>query len=547
MRYCFSRKIFMLVGLFVPTLFSDCFANGLDGHTLSYSINYAPESDYRCLNIRAEIMGAKSGEYLLRVPAETREFRMSSPQMISYKNTDHPLEYRVSHAPFAPTYFEYQCCPQQPTGEVEFPIIEKDFIHLLVENVLVTPVDELNHRYKINVKLEGFPQEHKFVTSFNLDQRSYQLVDTITHFRSSIIAGGNIQLKTIYVNQQPIHIVSNTEWPFAKMPDFYIQKLVEAQRNFWNDNDFPFYVIYLLKSPDIVDDHFVTAKHWYQSISIFLPKAKDKLAFNTMMYVFSHELSHAWIGWKINSPIGFDSIWFLEGFNDFYGFYFAVKTGLINFRDSLKVYNYLIKNYYLSPLRELPTSEALTSQIFPFDYRQQWMFRGHFTAKANHFKNKKTFEAGMRAVLSHYHQGEKRLALDELDALFDHHLGSEQREQIRKSVDSGDLITFVPDLFAPFAKLVETEMEVPTFGFNIKEAAIQHVIKDVVPGSKDYLAGLRNDQQVLRYDPNFFNAANKKVSITVRDLGEIKRIEYIPATTWKKIPQYQIARSGKNN
>jgi len=72
-----------------------------------------------------------------------------------------------------------------------------------------------------------------------------------------------------------------------------LQEIVKTQRSFFNDHDFPYYVISLIEGNDT---NSMGGTRLYDSFAAYLPKGMKHLDYYIL---FAHEHLHNWLGGKM--------------------------------------------------------------------------------------------------------------------------------------------------------------------------------------------------------------------------------------------------------
>jgi len=166
------------------------------------------------------------------------------------------------------------------------------------------------------------------------------------------VGGSDIRYKKILINNNPIHIVFNGYWNKFNDANLIniVDKLITVQRNAWNDNNFPYFLVSFLSLDKECSSRVRYAGTAHQnSFRAYFPQ--DCPILPEMKELISHELMHMWIGKKI--MVGeergkIDGKWFTEGFSDYYGRAMAYRAGLTSENNYFNSLNRELENYSLS-------------------------------------------------------------------------------------------------------------------------------------------------------------------------------------------------------
>ncbi len=514
-------------------------------------INYKiePESRYSCINVSGTFNGEPSGEYLLRLPLGRPNINFSAERGdLKYVTTSDPTLLKVQNDPGEPIKFKYTFCNINPYRNIDFPIVEKDFVEFNVLPALITFEDNLKENVLIGIDLAEYSEKLKSVTSYNYNLKKFLITDSIEVFRESVIAIGDFNVDQFKVKGSIVHVVSNGKWSnLKKNPSSYIEGLINTQREFWNDYNFPIYVVFLMKQNlDYPVPKSIMGRHRHNVSIALMPEEKDQDS--KILYALSHEAFHAWLGMKMKMELPQGKLqWFMEGFNDFYGLYLLKQSNLVSVKDYMDIYNIFMEDYQLSPIRSA-TNEIVKNQYqMHNEFGQLAQMRGHFSAKQlrdylkrSHDEN--LFDLAIRELFARY-QRDKWQNINEarIDEVFIEFIGPEKWKETKQFINGDKEIIFSPTAFSPFAKLADVEMDAPEFGFNVEKLIYDRIIEQVDTKSNAYKAGLREGDKVKYYQLDH-KAPKKEVIIAVIDNGTEKIIKFKPKVVKKMVPQYVMVK-----
>ena len=127
--------------------------------------------------------------------------------------------------------------------------------------------------------------------------------------------------------------------------------IIQSQRKFFNDFDFPYYAISLIEgdSPSSMG-----GTRLFNSFTAFLPKGMQRTDYYIL---FAHEHLHNWLGGKISKNQDEElNYWWSEGFTDFYSRLIAARSKGISSKTFRQQINQFLQEYYLSPVAQEPNS-----------------------------------------------------------------------------------------------------------------------------------------------------------------------------------------------
>ncbi len=527
------------------------FAN-LDQYDLVYRLKLADRTaekeNMSCFDVEMVIKGNEKGEFLLRIPHNITQIFIPKENLISMDATKEEGVFNFRFAPKRDTKINYKYCPVNPTRTIYEPIIEPDFFHFLAGNVLINPehaVDPMN----IKVDFKELPSQFTVATAHSIQEKVYTVNQPIQNFRDSAFVGSIYEVETINIKNQPVHIMTKDKWTLFDNKDFvyYLEKLITAQRTFWNDFDFPHYVIVLIKleSPDA--EKYIHGFHKKNILSMSIPDGKIEKLYK-VFYSLSHELFHAWLGISIEAPQPQGNLqWFFEGLNDFYGLQFALKSGIIDRKSYIQVYNQSLQSYYVSPFYQATNNEIsehfLNSHIY---YGIIAQVRGHIVFNdyiARHPRGSEMYnplDMALKEIGTQFgRKSGKVITENDLDIIFSKHLGDQEWSQMKRSIETGKLGSISPYLLEGEAVLIKKSVWAPSFGFDT-EALIKHnALKSLKTNSNAYRAGLRKNDHILVH--HFaLNTPRVVAQVVVEKSGESKLIKFYPEKVIKYIPQYAL-------
>ena len=279
--------------------------------------------------------------------------------------------------------------------------------------------------------------------------------------------------------------------------------------------------------------------HWVNSISIVLPTEEKLLPL--VLHVFSHEVSHAWLGLKIR-PSSFEKkelSWFLEGFNDYLALTLALQSGFINESQYFKVMNKYLNLYTLSPLKALSIKDFESIEYHSMDYFSIETIKGHLLAKklvenAQGIGFKAFSEALKELVIN---SKDERLNTKMIENAFSQFFTQETLQTFIQKHSSNIDFPQTDNI----ATLRPKKVLSPHLDFDTTELYYENRISEVATGSNAYKAGLRNGQKVVSFHIPFLSP-NPKFEFIIEEKENViqKKIAYFPKMSKVTIQQYEL-------
>jgi len=129
-----------------------------------------------------------------------------------------------------------------------------------------------------------------------------------------------------------------------------VNKVIEAQRTFWDDFDVPPYLIGMFGVDNCCWSVGDAVYHGFASV---LAQREPRSMRSHVVQLVAHEHLHRWIPDKLGSPRPFQTyLWFVEGFTEHYARTFKLQTGFLDYETLVQKVNGTIESYWNSPVRE---------------------------------------------------------------------------------------------------------------------------------------------------------------------------------------------------
>lgn len=546
MSRLFLIQFMAVISIFLPQAVS---AKATPLYDLNYFLSYS-EINQKCLSIKSEIKGNPEGTLFLKLPKNITQLHFRGKPHLKVIPTDKEDICEVRHEPNDVISVNYQYCINNNARNIDFPIIENDFFHFLVGQVFVTPYSD-NEKCLKEIRVNtALPDGFRLASSYTIDQTELNLAQSIKDFSNIVIIGSKNKIETFNIKNQPIYLVTKGDWSFFKNNDLikYLEKIITVQRQFWNDYDFPHYIVALVQQQ--VPDHekYIIRTHKTNVLTMSIPDGPiEKLP--KVLWGLSHELFHAWLGLKIKIPEPQGQLqWFFEGVNDYYSLRLAFDCGLITINDYVDFYNSIIKSYSVSPFKNNTNTENAAYYSLRGPHNQLSQMKGHLVFKefSSKIQNKSNpFDTAMANIFDEFVKKKNYPVTEEkLETIFVKHIGKESWAELKTYLISGKSLDISPNLFKENAQLITEDIETPAFGFDVHSLVKSKKITALDSHSRAYQAGLRNDHLVLNYFLDFDDATAPAV-ILVEDHSKQKLIKFIPEKTVQTIPKYQALKNSK--
>ena len=518
---------------------------------LTYTVQAVPRAGGLRLSVDLSFPGDATGHTRLYLPSHfsgqgklyknVQGLAAVSPG-VALADTDLPDVKLLTFTPNQSVHLHYEVAPDagghtgQP-GAYFRPALQPGFFHFIGTTIWAYPAQ---YGGPLAVTLHWkLPAGWAFCDSLGAGQADQQFAGTLEHFLETVYAAGDFRILTAQAGGKPVTVALRGRWKFSDAEFAALTaRTVAAERGFWQDNDFPYYLVLLLptEQPTGVrsDDGGVELTH---SVALFQPPNRP-LDFG-LKYVLAHELFHEWNADQMragDAPLH----WFSEGFTDYYARRLLLRAGLISLDDYSRDVNARLREYAESPSRNRRGDEVARgfyagTALAKLPYQQGTLLAAHWNAAVRAatgdghslddvMRDLRTAAApvsagGVAAALARY--GVPNAAGD-----------------IARVVENGE--TFAPDPRALGPGFTLRTAKVPQFdlGFDGPATVAGRVVVGVRPGSRAFWAGLRDGQEVVSCAPFTVGDPSQRLSLTVRGGGVTKDVEFTPVGGDLPVPQY---------
>jgi len=416
-------------------------------------------------------------------------------------------------------------------------LITPDYFHVIGHNLWPYPAIPQEQPVNILINWNGFPKNYSFANSFGALRTEQNFSASINQLREAIYVGGDFRILEERVHDNPVFIAIRGKWLF-KDRDFskHLKKIIEGQRQFWNDDNFPYFLITLIpngKACCISGGSGLT-----QSFITYM--AADKKIDPDLSSLYSHELFHTWNGEKIRvaSPES-RHYWFSEGLTSYYTRIMNLRNGLITLQDYVDNYNDAIYKYYFSKFKNVPNSRVEKDFFDGSGLDKIPYYRGDFLAHRWNMRIKKetgaSIDQPMRDVFTLAQSKGTKVSNDTWKSIMTPYL--DITEDLSRFIDAGE--TIVPDSEALGPCVQQKVMEVGWFeySFDRNKTYDSNIITGLITDSPGYKAGLRDGQQLL--DRTIIYPPFAESSFKIKDKNGVRWIKFFPVGTDKRtIPFY---------
>lgn len=428
------------------------------------------------------------------------------------------------------------------------PILEPTWFQLIGHAAFIQPT-QFGEKDAITLIIEwrGLPAEWTLASSHGVKNGTTTIWTmqnvAVQLARHAVYVGGDFRLHKVMIRDQPLYIALRGERQFAD-GEFVTatHKLVAAHREFWNDFDFPHFLITHIPNSSAGGSYGGTALHH----AFAMHTAADfKVTSPAFDFLIGHEHLHSWVPSRIGiMASGADeglSYWLSEGFTNYLTHRLLVKSGLWNRERYADAVNGVIRRYLASPARNLDNRTTADNFWKRRDAGDMPYQRGELVALRWHAAlNAKgeSLDAVLTGLQTKDANGE--LATTRLLGALKPKLAGIDND-VQRFIDRGETVELTGELLGPCYEKRDVRMVRYEAGFNVNETIKTRVMTGVVEGSAAWRAGLRDGMKTrglsIRHDD-----IENDVKISVEDSeGQLRKMDYRPVKEMADlVPQYFV-------
>ena len=549
--------LMVCVAAFTSCTYGQCsFATSSVGEPLTYVIEPVVVNGKLILRVTLEFMGGRAGTVELELPSDWAgqshlERQVTNLRAISsgtvVLDTPRPSVKTLRFPPNQSVKISYDLA-RDWEGVFEHPmqfraVLEPTYFEFTTQNALVHP--KLNPTVAVSVHFDWqkLPADWTLETSFGADDRCQSFTGLWNRVNEALFAGGDFRLRRVTLKNRSLVVAIRGKWSFSDEEAVaQIQKILEAEREFWQDQDFPFYLV-TLKPYDVrsgsSDGSAFTNAFW-------LYLGGDSFSYD-VEYLLAHEGFHAWNPHKMGvmKGLGVSEKWFAEGFTVYYADVLLLRAGLLSLPEYVERVNRRIRDYESSPVKNLTNKKIVTryeeNSVDQLPYVRGPMVALWLDAQIREQSgNKLSLDAVMLTLAR---QGTENPAMElsseRVLRVAGKYLNPTSRKQLSRLVEEGASIP-IPDFPKnPCIRLATEELPLFDLGFDGDVLRSKKLVAGVREDSEAFKAGVRDGQEVLGMSISW-NDVSKPVRLSIRAASGRLRIEYFPRGKTVTIPQYRM-------
>ncbi|MCK6448607.1 MAG: hypothetical protein L6Q99_19620 [Planctomycetes bacterium] len=439
------------------------------------------------------------------------------------------------------------------------PIVEPQLFQVLGGRTLLAP-DTFARAAELDVSFvwSGFDEPGFAVaSSFGAGEREQRARASVAELQHSVFVGGKLSLCSRDVRGKPVWIaIQGERWP-TPAADFadVAARVVESQRGFFDDWEYPHYLISLVEAgPDDARMRSIGGTGLTNSFAMFVspgtPLVTDAAGEKRVLHVLAHEMFHHWCGGVMTPEAPEElSYWFTEGFTDYFTRRLLLRAGLYTPADFEANLNEKLAGYYGSPVKLEPAERIRRDfwndpavSLLPYQRGDALAIELDRAIRAAS-DGARTINDWVRELARRSREVERPFTRDELFDSIARAATAEDATRIRAVAIEGRLLEPRAEWFAPCLALEASAKASFELGFDFDATREKKVITGLVPGSAAEAAGLREGDSlaglsVALGDPD------TAVEVSLKSDTGVRRLEYLPRSRSERVPSFRWVGGG---
>lgn len=508
---------------------------------IAYRFAVRGAGDSTVLGVALEFRGSTGGIDTLAIPVQWADQRLHA--MRNLRALDRGVEIDslpgedlrfVRHAPGAEVRLSYDLIKDW-TGALDHPyefhaVIFPDYVEVTGANALVYPLVGSYTPVIVHFDWSAVPVSWALATSFGTaeggagsrGERCQTFIGTWSDVAESLYTAGEFRVLHFTISDKPAVLAIRGTWPYTDSAVVAeIQRDIGAVRDFWHDDNFPYFLV--TWAPFDRDHGSSDGTAFANALWMFVSRL-DAVA--SHIPTITHEGFHAWDPRRMGRVPDGEArklVWFREGFTAFYADWIAYRAGFIPLADVVKRAN-----------RNLRAFAGSTDPYTRGDVIAWWLDG----AIRDNSKNTHSLDEVMRAMVREANQP---FTLERVLATADRYLTATDQATLRALVTGNGALPspFSAGALAPCVRATLDSVYGFDAGFDVQASIGAHRVIGVREGSAAYAAGLRDGQR-LAGPSIYFGDADKPAAFTILNDSTKTRISYLPRGAGSVAPQLHV-------
>jgi len=471
-----------------------------------------------------------------------------------------------ANTPLKLTYHLHQKDGREADGDSGFfyaPVLQDEIYHLIGFSSLAIPSVETRNeigqraaRVRLNWNL---PENWQSAASFDVEGQTTLPLDKI--LRTALTAG-EFNITSRPIGEKQLNLIMMGEWSFSEtqLAD-KLSRILTALNTSWDDEPLD-YQVSLLPLPPLPNASSFTGTGLNHA---FAAVGTPNIELDFLTAFLTHEMTHDWIPNRLGSFPNCDEeeknkdincaaaiYWFSEGFTDYFSLSLLKENGLISQSDFTLKTNEILRNYYMSPARNVPNTDIQKDFWNDPDVERQPYLRGFLLALnwnqeiitiSNKQKNMADALRGLKD------KAQKNSLLPELTPSyltthFSRWVGRDLTSDLTSYITNGETIIPTPENLGGCETLTMRPSFRYNLGFDVDASLGSGIFSGVRENSNAYRAGLRNGMKFLSKVKGGGGDTTRPIVLGVNDAGEDIEVSYLPIDgEGVDVPQYVTSDS----
>jgi len=422
------------------------------------------------------------------------------------------------------------------------PILERNYFQVLSDAGLIKPKLDSASTQDVYFDWQKLPPDWSLATSFGSDDRCQSFHGAWKQVKTALFVGGDYRIQHATPSGNPLVIAIRGNWGFTDTQwTKQVQRIIEKERTFWHDNDFPYFLVTL--APFDQDGASYGGSAYTNAFMMHLPR--NATFSYQVISLLAHENFHIWNPYKMGGEQGPAMYWFTEGFTRYYTDLILFRSGFISLSEYIDHTNEKLRQYELSPARNISNAELTARHESDRSLSDAPGERGMVVAfwLDSHIrqrtKNGASLDSVMLELIKEGRRRGFRLTIDRIIHLAEKYLNRSDQWLLRRYIEDGMTIPVPEFALAPCVH-VRTESAFQfELGMDEENLRSKYMVSSVKPDSEAFKAGLRNGQKVIRLSI-YWNDTSKPVKLTVRAADGDQTFEYYPRGPSMEIAQCHL-------
>jgi hypothetical protein len=405
-------------------------------------------------------------------------------------------------------------------------VLMPEYFEINGGNALVQPVFDVGQAVTANFDWQRLPSSWAVATSFGTDTSGAQRCQTHKgpwmEVVRALFAAGDFRVHHFQIGRRPAVLAVRGQWTFTDQEAIdSIRKTVGVVRDFWRDDNFPYFLVTL--KPYDRDHGGMDGSAFTNAFWLYVSRL-DSLS--SALTIISHETFHLWNPLRmglLSNEAASETGWFTEGFTRYYGPLVVYNAGVLSPSDYV---------------------DSLNQDLRRFSTSNDPLLRGRLVALwlDGAIRRESAGRRSLNNVMFDMVRGRSQpLTMNRIFETIDRYLSAGTRAEFHRIVqDHGDLLP--PDPAPALGSCSRLSREnLPTFdlGFDFDGSRAANTVTGVEPDGPAFAAGLRNGQPMTGFSV-YNGQTDRLATITIRGDAGDRKIAYLPQGKIVVVWQYHL-------